>query len=106
MVPALTALKFKRKTDDYAAASQQPEYMNKIRSDPEFVQKELSALLIRAYQKLEHPFTIKNLRLQVEQWIRRFLIKRGFDPAGLRFWRRRGSQTKIWRKGLGLEKKH
>jgi glycosyltransferase involved in cell wall biosynthesis len=101
--PALTALKFGGSKDGYAGLNQQPEFMAKIRDDPDFVHKELAGMLARAYHELETPITLKRLRYQVLQSIRRKLVKQRIDPARMRFWTHPGKHIRDWRKSHGLD---
>ncbi len=103
LVPVLTALKFWDSEGDYVAIAQQPEYTAKIRNDPDFACKELAALLVRAYHELERPITLKRLRFQVLGALGRTLVKRGIDPARVRFWYGRGERINNWRKARGLD---
>ena len=103
LVPYLTVLKFGRGKGAYSEVGPQAEYMARFRSDPQFVQKELGILLAEAIHKLEGPVSLRQLRTQIMQSIRRIMIMSKIDPGRLTFWRRRGQRIKKWREFHGLE---
>jgi hypothetical protein len=105
LAPFLTALKILSKTRDYAAPGQQPEYMDKIRNDPDFAHKELGTMLAEACHMLNGPITLRHLRIQMESWLRRKLIKWKVEPAHLFFWHRHNKGIRDWRKSYGLDEK-
>ena len=77
--------------------------MERIREEPDYINKEMSMMLIRAHQELGKLPRFKRLRLQISDYIRSMLLKRNLDPARLRFWLGKGGQIRIWRKRHGLE---
>lgn len=103
LVPLLTALKFGGSTGGYSAIGNQPEYMEKIRTDPDFIHKELAELLVKAYLRLEQPVTLKQFLHQIGEYLRRKLVRRGINPAHLAFWHRPSWHIKKWRKEQGLD---
>ncbi len=103
LVPYLTVLKFGRSKGAYSEVGPQAEYMARIRSDPQFVQKELGILLADATRKLEGPVSFRQLRLQIMQSIRQIIVSNNIDPGRLTIWRRPGQRIKNWRKFHGLE---
>ncbi len=103
LVPYLTAIRFSRDDAGYGGASRQEKYMGKIRTDEEFVEKELARLLVDATHKLDGPISLQQLRRQVLNTIRRIMIKKHVDPGQLMFWKRRGQRIEQWRKSLGLD---
>lgn len=106
LIPALTVLKFARKKGEYGKAGAQQAYMDKIRNDSSFVQKELSTLLVQAIHRTEGPLSYRQLKVQFLQTIQRALIKRKIDPGTLPFWRKPGQRIKKWRKFNGLDFDH
>lgn len=105
LAPFLTALKFLGKKGDYAAPCQQPEYMEKIRNDPDFAHKELGTMLAEACHMLNRPITLKHFRFQMANLLRRKLIKRKVEPARMFFWHRHNKGIRNWRKSYGLDEK-
>lgn len=103
LVPYLTVIKFSRSGAGYGESSLQEIYMSKIRTDGEFVEKELASLLVDAHHKLERPISLQQLRLQFSHTVRYIMIKRNIDPGHLKFWKRRGQRIEEWRKSLGLD---
>ena len=97
LVPRLTVLKFGDSLKGYSSVGQQPEYMERIRSDPAFAEKELALLLVRADAELERPLRWVRLRRQVVQTVRRILVGWKIDPARIFFWRRPGHFIRVWR---------
>ena len=95
LVPVVTALKFDRSAAGYSELSQQAVYATRIQNEPDFVSKELGALLANAYHQLEGPFSLGRARFQLTQSIRLFLVKRGIDPGRLLFWHAAASVSKI-----------
>lgn len=103
LVPVLTVLKFGRSKDGYGKAGEQEEYMTRIRDNPDFIQNELGVLLVQAIHQLEGPISIRQLKTQFMQTIRRRLIKASIDPGHLTFWQQPGQRIKNWRKFHGLD---
>jgi glycosyltransferase involved in cell wall biosynthesis len=105
LVPRLTVLKFGGTSKGYAAAGQQPEYIERIRSDPAFAEKELAVLLVRADAELQGPVRWARLKRQVLQSLRRLLVSWKMDPARLAFWQPPGRHIRAWRKAHKLDKR-
>ena len=103
LIPYLTVLKFDRRVDDYGASSQQGMYMERIGKDPLFAEKELGSLLADAYRQLEGPLSMKRVRFQFMQSIRKMMVKRRIDPGCLKPWLKPGSRIAYWRRGHGLD---
>jgi glycosyltransferase involved in cell wall biosynthesis len=97
LVPHLTVLKFGAERGDAACASR-AAYAERVRGDPAFAAAELAALLVRAQHELERPPSLRRLRTQLLDALRRRLVRRRIDPARLAFWRRRGHQIRAWRR--------
>lgn len=98
MVPATTGLKFfwDPKNGD---PSPQSLYMDRMRNEPDFMNRELSAMLIRAEQKLNHFPGWRRLLNIFSISVRRLLIKLHVDPSRAMFW-----QAKERRSGNDLKK--
>jgi len=102
LVPRLTVLKFGTESSEYAAAGRQAEYLARTRAEPEFVQVELAALLVRTQHELERLPSLRRLRAQLANAVRRWLVARRIDPARLVMWRARGRHIRAWRRAHGL----
>lgn len=98
MVPSLTALKFLWDETSYSDVGPQPVYMERLRKEPDYMNKELSKMLIRAHDELGRLPNRKRLTTQFNDHIRASLINWNLDPARLKFWLGKGGQIKIWRK--------
>jgi glycosyltransferase involved in cell wall biosynthesis len=100
----LTVLMFTgTKAHTYRGIGWQPEYLARIRQDPDLPQRELAGLLASAQYRLDRPPRPRELVRQMNQAAGRSLLKRGIDPARLRFWARPGTRVRAWRKGHGLD---
>lgn len=104
MVPSLTALKFLWDEKSYHDVGPQPIYMKRIKEEPDYMNRELSKMLIRSYDELGRLPTFKRLKLQFNDFVRSSLIGLNLDPARLRFWMGKGGQIKVWRKRHKLSK--
>lgn len=98
MVPSLTALKFLWDEVTYSDVGPQPAYMERLKKDPDFMNIELSKMLIRAYDELGRLPNRKRLTTQVNDHIRAYMIDWNLDPARLKFWLGKGEQIRIWRR--------
>jgi len=103
LVPALTALKFGVSKKAYADLVQQPEYMEKIRCDPDFAHKELASILVRVQTELENHVRPTRIAKQSVMTMKRWMAHMKVDPARIRFWESRGRRIRQWRKGHGLD---
>jgi glycosyltransferase involved in cell wall biosynthesis len=103
LVPMLTVLKFGGTSGGYSAVGEQPDFMDAVSSNSDFVQRRLAGLLVQAYRQLERPPTPKGLIRQWGDLVRRQLIKRGIDPAILVPWRRPGWHIRLWRRQWRLD---
>lgn len=101
-VPSLTSLKFLWDEKNYHDTGPQSIYMKRLREEPDYKNKELSAMLIREDYELGRPFTFSRIKLQWSDMIRTWFLKRELDPARLKFWRKKGEQIRIWRKRHSL----
>ena len=96
--PFLTVLKFCDTTTGYAAVAQQPDYMDRIRRDPDFAQQELAMLLARTIADVDQPIGVHRFPKQLGDRVRRALIRRRIDPARLGVWRAQGWRIRDWRR--------
>ncbi|MBC8508464.1 MAG: glycosyltransferase family 2 protein [Anaerolineales bacterium] len=103
LVPMLSALKFGVNPKDYSALTIQPKYMDIVRNDPYFAEKELGKMLANAIHELDNPIKIKRLREQYSLQVKRKMAKRAIDPARIRFWVRPGKRMRDWAKHFGLD---
>jgi glycosyltransferase involved in cell wall biosynthesis len=104
LVPMLTLLKFGGTSGDYSTVGEQPEFMEKIRNDPDFAHREVGTLLASAYHQLEQPVSLKRYLRQCAESIRRRLINRRIDPARFVVWQKPGRHIREWRQAHGLDK--
>ena len=102
IVPSLTALKFLWDEKSYNDLGPQPLYMQRLREEPDYINKEMSRMLINAYQELGRLPRLKRIKLQISDLVRATLFKNKIDPAKLKFWQGKGGQIRIWRKRHGL----
>jgi glycosyltransferase involved in cell wall biosynthesis len=102
IVPSITALKFLWDEKNYSDAGPQALYMDRLKNEPDFVNKELSAMLIRAEHHIHSFPTGKRLGWLLTNPFRRMMVKLHIDPAMLKFWNGKGKQIRIWRKRHGL----
>lgn len=103
LVPYLTAIKFSRNGAGYGMVTLQDEYMSRIQTDEEFVERELAKLLVKAYHQLEGPISLREIRGKVAHSLRLMMIKRKIDPGRLVFWKRSGQRIIDWQKSLDMD---
>ena len=103
IVPSLTALKFLWDEESYSDEGPQQIYMKKLKNEPDFQNRELSTMLINAYNELGRPVKYNRFKLQIGDRVRESMVKMKFDPARLKFWQKKGTQIQIWRKRHKLE---
>jgi hypothetical protein len=60
-------------------------------------------MLIRAERLIYSVPNKKRFSYMLYTPLRTFMLKLKIDPASLRFWHRKGTQIKIWRKRHGLK---
>lgn len=98
IVPALTGLKFLWDEKNYHDVGPHPVYMARLKSEKDYAEKELTAMLIRSeYQIYSRPGT-KRLSFMLFNPLRSLLLRWKIDPASLRFWHKKGTQIRVWRK--------
>lgn len=88
---------------DYSQATLQPAFTVEIQSDPDFAQKRLAHLLIRAHRELERPITLHRLRTQMQRSLQRFFVRRGRSAERLSFWTKHGMRIETWQRRHGLD---
>jgi glycosyltransferase involved in cell wall biosynthesis len=103
IVPSLTGLKFLWDEKSYHDVGPHPIYMERLRTEKDYANKELSAMLIRAEHVMHSWPTRKRLSYMLYNPVRTLLLKWRIDPASLRFWHKKGTQIRIWRKRHGLK---
>jgi glycosyltransferase involved in cell wall biosynthesis len=103
IAPAVTGLKFLWDEKNYNDVGPHPLYMKRLKNEPDFINTELSAMLIRAEYKLNALPKGKQLIWILTNPLRRLMLKLKVDPAMLKFWNKKGKQIRIWRKRHGLK---
>jgi glycosyltransferase involved in cell wall biosynthesis len=102
IVPAVTGLKFLWDEKNYSDVGPHPLYMLRLRNEPDFINKELSAMLIRAEQSINSFPDRKRWIWILTNPLRKLMLKLHIDPAMLKFWNKKGKQIRVWRKRHGL----
>lgn len=105
VVPSLTGLKFLWDEKDYHDVGPHPLYMERLRNEPDYAAKELAGMLIRSEHLVYTWPTGKRLRFMLSSPLRKLMLKWKIDPAALRFWHKKGTQIRIWRKSHRLQSK-
>lgn len=103
IVPSLTGLKFLWAEKNYHDVGPHPLYMERLRREKDYANRELSAMLIRAEHQIYEWPTGTRLKFMLARPLRTLMLKLKIDPASLRFWHKKGTQIKIWRKKHRLE---
>ena len=103
IVPALTGLKFLWDEKNYQDVGPQPIYMRRLKEEPDYLNRELSSMLIRAEHHLYSLPAGKRLSYILMNPIRNLMMRFKIDPAALKFWHKKGTQIKVWRKRHGLK---
>ena len=103
IVPVLTGLKFLWDEKNYHDVGPHPIYMERLRTEKDYAVKELTAMLIRAEHAIYSFPQGKRLSYILFNPVRTLMLRMKIDPATLRFWQRKGTQIKIWRKRHGLK---
>jgi len=101
----LTALKFQGFWP-VSGKSEGPlfEYVGKIKNDPDFIAKELAALLIHSDKIVNSTLSITEFFKKIMQSLRYWCIKNKIDPNNLKWWEKKGSFIKKWRKWQKFDK--
>ncbi len=103
IVPVTTGLKFLWDEKSYSDVGPHEVYMRRLREEPDYLNRELTSMLIRAEYKLHAFPDRKRLIYLVSIPIRRLLLKLKIDPARILFWQRKGTKIRIWRRRHGLK---
>ena len=102
LVPSLTGLKFIWDEKNYHDVGPHPKYMERLKTEKDYAAKELAAMLIRAEREFFSLPTGQRLSYFLFNPIRTLLLKFRIDPASLRFWHKKGTQIRIWRRNHRL----
>lgn len=103
IVPALTGLKFLWDQKDYHDVGPQPLYMKRVRNEKDYATKEITSMLIRSEYMIYSFPTGKRLLFILFKPLRKLMLQWKVDPASLKFWQRRGTQIRVWRRRRGLK---
>lgn len=103
IAPAVTGLKFLWDEKSYNDVGPQPLYMERLKNEPDFINKELSAMLVRAEYTINALPKGKRLLWILLNPMRKLMLNLKIDPAMLKFWNKKGKQIRIWRKRHGLK---
>ena len=98
IVPTLTGLKFLWSEKNYHDVGPQPVYMERLKTEKDYVVKELTGMLIRSEKTCYEFPRGSRLSYIIFNPIRKLMLGWKIDPASLRFWNKKGTQIKIWRK--------
>ena len=98
IVPALTGLKFLWDEKNYHDVGPHPLYMERLRNEKDYATRELTAMLINAEYKIYSWPRGLRLSYMLLNPVRTLMLKWKIDPAALRFWHKKGTQIKVWRK--------
>ncbi len=103
VVPSLTGLKFLWAEKNYHDVGPHPVYMERIKQEKDYAMRELTAMVIRQEYLLYAWPTRKRFLYTLSLPIRSLMLKWKIDPASLRFWHKKGTQIREWRKKHKLE---
>jgi glycosyltransferase involved in cell wall biosynthesis len=103
IVPSLTGLKFLWDEKNYHDVGPQPLYMERLRNEKDYAVKELTGMLIRSEYELFAMPKGKRLSYILLNPLRKMMLAQKIDPASLRFWHKKGTQIRTWRKRHGLK---
>jgi len=98
IVPSLTGLKFLWADKNYHDVGPHPVYMERLRNEKDYATRELTAMLINAEYKIYSWPRGQRLNYMLLNPLRTLMLKWKIDPAALRFWHKKGTQIKVWRK--------
>lgn len=102
IVPSLTGLKFLWDEKNYHDVGPHPLYMERLKNEKDYALNEMTAMLIRTEHLIYTWPTGKRLSYVLFNPLRSLMLKWKIDPACLRFWHKKGTQIRIWRKRHGL----
>src|SRR5690606_9075611 len=103
IVPSLTGLKFLWAEKNYHDVGPHPIYMERVRKEQDYANRELTAMLIRAEHQIYQWPRGSRLKFMLASPLRKLMLRLKVDPAALRFWHKKGTQIKIWRRKHRLE---
>jgi glycosyltransferase involved in cell wall biosynthesis len=103
LAPSLTGLKFLWDEKSYHDVGPHPYYMRRLKTEKDYAVKELTAMLINAEHVIYSLPNKKRILFMLFAPLRKLMLKLKIDPASLRFWHRKGTQIRIWRKRHGLK---
>ena len=103
IVPSLTGLKFLWNEKNYQDVGPHPVYMERLRNEKDYAARELTGMLIRSEYMIYSLPRGKRLNYILFNPLRTLLVRWKFDPAALRFWHRKGTQIRVWRRRHGLK---
>lgn len=98
IVPSLTGLKFLWDEKNYHDVGPHPIYMERLRHEKDYAAKELTGMLVRSEHLIYSWPTGKRLSFMLYNPLRSLMLRWKIDPAALRFWHKKGTQIRIWRK--------
>lgn len=98
LVPSLTGLKFLWDEKNYHDVGPHPVYMQRLKTEKDYAANELTAMLIRSEHQIYSWPAGRRLMYMLTNPIRAMMLKLKIDPASLRFWHKKGTQIRIWRK--------
>jgi glycosyltransferase involved in cell wall biosynthesis len=103
LVPSLTGLKFLWDEKNYHDVGPHPVYMERLKTEKDYVVKELTAMLVTSEHIIYTWPSGKRLSYVLFNPLRKLMLKWKIDPASLRFWHKKGTKIKVWRKRHGLK---
>ncbi|MEM6966785.1 MAG: glycosyltransferase family A protein [Bacteroidota bacterium] len=98
-VPVVSAVKFLWAEENYNDVGPQPEYMELIKNQPNFFQKDVLKKLMELQR--EQNTSISSFLLRPSKWgdmLRLLAIRNRIHPAQLKFWKGKGQRIKKWRR--------
>jgi len=103
LVPSLTGLKFLWDEKNYHDVGPHPVYMERLKNEKDYAARELAGMLIRSEYTIYSIPGGKRLSYMILNPLRTLMLRWKIDPASLRFWHKKGTQIRIWRKRHGLK---
>lgn len=103
LAPMLTAIKFHVYGKDYSRATSQPEIMEKIRTDPDFLNREMSKMIAHLWYQYEKPVNLRRVFYGWSYGFKRWMVRRKIDPTRIKFWKKPGKRMREWRKNFNLD---
>ena len=103
LAPMMMVVKFFVYGKDYSKATIQPQVMEQIKSDPDFVNRQMSKMLAYAWHEHEKSVSLRRIASGWSYGLKRWMVKRKMDPARLKFWKRPGKMMREWRRNFALD---